>query len=163
MMIQMDPDFRRRLDDWNSARGGPAVIDLVWNPKKDRWQVFAVPVADSTHPLARHKHTSKLISAYPDGSGKQGILLNTWQGAKGEFLPLDERLFEALDYADSFKSRHHFEETIKNPEIQAELAISKKARDMAYASRSYWQKLDSLTINPNIPAGGDWRAKERWR
>lgn len=163
MMTYMDPDFRRRLDDWNSSKGGPAIIDLVWNPIKNRWQVFAVPVADSAHPLARHKHTSMLLSTYPDGSGKRGILLNTWQGAKGEFLPLDERLFEALDYADSFKSRHHFEETIKNPEIQAELSVSKKARDMAYASRSYWQKLDSLVINPNIPGPGDWRAKQGWR
>src|SRR5687767_2959715 len=98
MIRQVDPDFQRRIDEWNSAKGGPAHIAVAWNPQKSRWQIYAIPVADSAHPLARHKHTSMLMTNLPDSSGRRGILLNTWQGAGGDFLPLDERLFEALHY-----------------------------------------------------------------
>lgn len=159
MNLQVDPDFQRRIDEWNAAHPGPADIAVAWHPQKNRWQVFAIPTKDSSHPLARHKHTPMLVRPFPDDSGRQGILLNTWQGAKGEFLPLDERLFEALHYADSFRSKEHFEETITNPDVQKELETSKKARDLAHAAREYWWKLDSLTINMN-PAnkqGGAWR------
>jgi len=159
MNRQVDPDFQRRIDEWNAAHPGPADIAIAWHPVKNRWQVFAMPVADSSHPLARHEHTSMLMMNLPDSSGRRGILLNTWQGAGGEFLPLDERLFEALHYADSFRSKDHFEETITNPDKAKEIATSKKAADLIHAAREYWWKLDSLTINMN-PAN---RQRAGWR
>lgn len=165
MIRAVDPQFQVRIDEWNASHGGPSVIAVAWNPKKDRWQIFAIPVENSPHPLARNDFTSKMSRPLPDDSGRSGIILNTWEGAQGEFLPLDERLFEALNWADSFRSKQHFDDTIKNPELQAEMAVSKKARDMAYAGRSYWAKLSEITIsmNPNVRVGGDWRSAKGLR
>lgn len=164
MINYVDPDFQRRLDEWNDAKGGPTCIALAWHPQKDRWQVFAVPVSDSYHPLARNKHTAKMLTNFPDGSGRRGILLNTWQGAQGEFLPLDERLFEAINWADSFRDRQHFENTIEAHETKRELAQQKHLRDLAAYGREYWWRLNSVmkNMNPEVNVGGDWRAKQPW-
>lgn len=167
MMQQVDEDFQRKIDNWNSDKGGPSYIAVAWNPVKERWQVFAIPIQESHHPLAKNHLTQKLMRRLPDESGREGVLLFTWCNRDERsndvgFEPLDDRLFQALDWADSFKSKRHFEETIKEPEIVAERTMKKRLRDIAGAATEYWYKLDSLTINPNIPAGGDWRGAKAW-
>jgi len=165
MMHYMDPDFQRQLDEYNDSRGGPAKIALAYHPEKERWQVFAIPVQDSHHPLARNEITAQLTRPLPDDSGRHGILLNTWQGAQGEYLPLDGRLFEALDFANSFTSKDHFEKTIEEPEMRREMARTKRVMDAATAAKQYWWKLDSIvkSMNPAVRVGGDWRATRPWR
>src|SRR6266550_8874487 len=110
-----DADFQKKLDDFNAGRGGPAHIAVAFHPEKERWQIFVIPVMDSMHPLARNEKTAKMIRPFPDGSGREGILLNTWEGAKGEFEPMDDRLFEAIDFADGFKDLHHFDQVVEGP------------------------------------------------
>lgn len=165
MMYYLDPDFQRRLEEFNLSRGGPAYIAVAWDVNKARWRIWAIPVNDSRHPLARNGITSKMSRPLPDGSGRWGVPLNLWQGLNGEFEPMDERLFEAIVYADSFRSRKHFEETIEQADIQRELAQSKKLRDISYAARSYWWGLDRVVknMNPNVSSPGDWRATRSWR
>lgn len=165
MIYTVPEDFQVRLDAYNAANPGPAYIALAWHPEKLRWQVFAVPTEVSYHPLARNDATMKLVTSFPDQSGRRGVLLNTWQGAEGEFLPLDERLFEALAYADSFRDREHFERTINGPAAQKELAHKRHLRDIAASARSYWWKLDQVikNMNPAVSSPGDWRASKPWR
>jgi len=108
MMRTLDPDFQRRVDEFNRCQGGPVHIALAWNPYIDKWQVFAIPVQDSHHPLARNSVTASLRRPLPDDSSRDGILLFTWQDENGVPLPLDERLFDSLRLADSFRDKEHF-------------------------------------------------------
>ena len=129
--------------------------------------VFAIPQEDSPHPLARH-NIKKLCRPFPDGSGQEGVILFTWAkrdafGSDTGYAPLDERLFEVLDMADSFKDRQHFENTIEASELRREQATNTRVRDIAYGAKEYWANLDSLTIsmNPSTHAPGDWRHRIR--
>lgn len=189
MSREVPEAFQDTLDAFNRSQGPPTEIAVVWNDKafkrevkKDawgipvyeydgRWQVFAVPVSESTHPLARNSRTRKLLSRLPDDSGREGVLLFTWCerneiGHDVGFLPLDTRLLDALIFADSFRDKQHFEKTIKNPELEREKRDIKTLQAIMGAGQQYWKGIDSLTIsmNPDVRVGGDWRgAKARWR
>ena len=165
MIRRADEDFRRKLDEFNASQGGPARIDVAWHPKKERWQVFAVPQDHTHHPLARNDITIKLVRPFPDSSGREGVLLFTLRAEDGGFMPLDDRLFTTLYWADSFRSRHHFDETIKNPEIQKELAMKKDLRERVSGATDYWYGIDRVvkSMNPDIKQPGDWRATRWWR
>ena len=154
MMCYVDPDFQRKLDEFNAAQGGPSYIDLCWNPRSDRWTVWAVPQDYGHHPLSKTWVTPKLLRKYLDGSDKRGVFLFTWQGAQSEFLPLDDRLFEALRWADSFSSKDHFERTIEQPEMKRNLTLKKELRDIAYGAREYWWNLAKVTASHGH---GNWR------
>lgn len=158
---QVDADFQRKLDQFNDSQGGPSQIAVAWNNQSGRWQIYAVPVQDSHHPLARQKNLLQLMRTFPDGSDRRGVLLFTWQDDKNGYLPLDDRLFHALHWADSFSSRRHFEETIDEPEFKKELALKKNVREMTKACANYWYTLDRLAINPHIKGPGDWRHRYR--
>lgn len=168
MILQVDVDFQRKLDQFNAAKGPPSKIEVAWDSKMDRWRVYAVPISDSMHPKARNGITKQLLRKMPDGSGRWGIPLFVLaqrddRGVDVGFMPLDDRLFDALNYADTFRSKRHFEETVKQPEIAAEAAKSARAMDALKAARSYWWGLDNLTISysKSSPSGGDWRWRVR--
>jgi len=163
MMYYIDEDFQRELDQFNISQGGPARIEVCWNPTKHRWTVYAVPQGDSFHPLARNDVTQKLMTNFLDGSGRRGVLLFSWEDAKGDYLALDGRLFDALRLADSFRSRRHYEETVEEPEVKRELAMQKRLRDIAGAASRYWHRLDNIikSMNPSVGSTGDWRYRYR--
>src|SRR2546428_13510479 len=136
-MQHVDPDFQRELDQFNDSQGGPSRIEVCWDMRRDRWCIFAVPLDYGHHPLSTTWVTPKLLRPFLDGSGRMGVFLFTWQEPDGTFLPLDDRLFKSLRWADSFRSKDHFDETIKRPEIQMEMAATKDRRDIAYGAASY--------------------------
>jgi hypothetical protein len=154
MMQYVDPDFQRKLDEFNASQGGPSYIDVCWDPHRDRWTVFAVPQDYGHHPLSKTWVTPKLMRNFLDGSGRRGVFLFTWRGANGEYMPLDDRLFTALRYADSFSDKRHFEKTIEEPEAKREMELKKERRDIAYAAKEYWWNLANVTSAGNH---GNWR------
>lgn len=164
MIRHPDPDFTRELALFNDQQGGPTAVDVAWHPEKERWQVFAVPQYQSSHPLAQHDATAKLMSNFPDESGKRGILLFTWcerdKGyADAGFKPLDSRLFYFLRWADTFRDKDHFKETIEDPQLVREMAEKKHLRDIVGGGVEYFNKLDKVTVsmNPATKAGAGWR------
>lgn len=161
MMRYVDPSFQERLDGFNAAQGGPSYIVVAWDAQKNRWRTWVVPTADSIAPGARNRVTSNLLQPIPDGSGRMAVKLNLWQGAGDEYLPLDERYFDSLRWADSFRNKQHFEETVERPEFRQKAAQDARLRDIAYGARSYWWAMDRLAINPNVKASGDWRWRTR--
>jgi len=154
MINQVDPDFQRKLDQFNSSQGGPSKVEICWDMRRNRWCVFAIPVDYGHHPLSKTWVTPKLLRPFLDGSGRTGVFLFTWQDANGEYLPLDDRIFQALHFADSFTSKDHFEKSIEEPEMQRELSRKKDLRDIAYGAKNYWFNLDKQT---SIPGRGNWR------
>jgi len=154
MMQYVDPDFRRALDQFNDSQGGPSYIEVCWNPRSNRWCVFAIPQDYGTHPLAKNWVTPKMLRPFLDGSGRMGVFLFTWQDEKGDYLPLDGRLFAALRYADSFADKDHYEKTIVQPEIAKKIAQKKELRDIAYGARNYWYGLDKAV---SVAGRGNWR------
>lgn len=158
-MMYVDPSFQERLDRFNEAQSGPSQIAIAWDSKYNRWRTWVIPIADSYAPGARNARTMSLLETMPDG--RRAVKLNLWQGADGEYLPLDERYFDALRWADSFRDKQHFEETIERPEFQKEIAFNKRLRDIAYGARSYHWNRDKLMINPHLKGPGDWRYSYR--
>src|SRR5207245_268670 len=145
---------QRKLDEFNASQGGPSRIEVCWDIRRDRWCIYAIPQDYGHHPLSKTWVTPKLLRPFVDGSGRVGVFLFTWVDEQGNFLPLDDRLFKALHYADSFSSKDHFEKTITEPAIQRELQQKKELREIAYGARSYWFGLDKAT---SIPGRGNWR------
>jgi hypothetical protein len=159
MMLYVDEDFQRTLDDFNASQGGPVTIVVCWNPRKDRWTVYAVPYDYGTHPLSKTYVHPKLMSNFLDGSGRRGVLLFSWQDVDGSYLPLDDRLIRALKLADSFQSKTHFEENFITPELQRQAAQDKEVRNIAYGARSYWWNVPTVTVGSH--SGGNWRRAKR--
>ena len=164
MMLQVDESFQRKLDAFNGSQGGPSYIAAAWHPRKNRWQIFAVPRNDSAHPLARNEVTAKLMSNFPDDSGRRGVLLFSWckrdEHARDiGFEPLDDRLFTTLHWADSFRDRHHFEEVIKTPELQREIREKADIRAVAAGAANYWKHIDRVLVSMNTTnkMTADWR------
>lgn len=181
MKLEVPEEYQRKIDAFNSARGGPTHVAVAWNPmaKKTlvktehgvpvydytgRWQVFAIPVYDSAHPLARNEVTRKLMKRLPDDSSREGVLIFTWcqrneAGDDVGYEPLDNRIFQLLDWADTFKDKQHFDKAIKEPELRRELADKARFRAIAGGAAEYWRGLDKLTIsmNPATRVGGSWR------
>lgn len=155
MMKYLDEDTKRKIDDFNASQGGPARIELCWDPRRDRWCVFAIPQDYGTHPLSKSWVTPALLRPFLDGSGRRGVFLNTWQDEHGDYLPVDERLFDALRYADTFRDKEHYENNFKRVEVQKELALEKGRRDIAYGARSYWQGLDRVMVGSGFK--GNWK------
>lgn len=169
MIYEVDRDFQRKLDEFNAAQQ-PRVVDIyaVWDPRIDRWTIWALPVDHSSHPLHRKHITKKLCKPFPDGSGREGVRLFVLAeyNARMEdigFMPLDDRLFDMLRLADTFSSKDHYEKTFEEPEARKALAQQKAVRDIAYGARSYWFGLDNLIVSKStdIPSGGDWRWRNR--
>jgi len=154
MLQHVDPDFQRKLDQFNASQGGPSYIDVCWDMRRNRWCIFAVPQDYGHHPLSKTWVTPKLLRPYLDGSSKKGVFLFTWQDDRGEFLPLDDRLFTTLYWADSFRSKEHYEETVEQPEAKRELAEQKERRNIASAAREYWW---NMAIASNAAGKGNWR------
>jgi hypothetical protein len=157
-------DFLRDLDNFNASRGGPTRVAPAWNPQLARWQIFAIPVYDSPHPLARNQFTKKLMKRLPDDSGREGVLIFTWcaRDAAGRdvgFEPLDTRIFQLLDWADTFKDKQHFEKAIQEPELQREIAQKRRFRAVAGGVAEYWRNFQKLTLsmNPATRTGAGWR------
>jgi hypothetical protein len=162
--VQVDPDFQRKLDEFNRSQNAHVDIAVTWDTRRRRWQVWAIPTADSSHPHYNPKMLLQLARTLPDGSGRSGVKLFLWarydeQGQDAGYLPLDDRLLDSLRMADSFRSRNHFDEVITEPELQKEITLKQRLRDIAYGARSYWWGLDRLSIAPGARGGGDWR----WR
>jgi hypothetical protein len=164
MILQVPEEFQRKLDDFNASQGGPSQVAVAWHPKKSRWQVFAIPVQDAAHPMARNDVTRSMLRPLPDDSGRRGILLFTWcarnaQGDDSGFQPLDDRLFETLHWADSFRDKRHFEQTMEEPELRRKVAEEKRIRDIAYGAKEYYFNWDKLMMNYNtaIQRKADWR------
>lgn len=159
MMYHVDEQFQAKLDDFNTSQGGNIKIDVCWNSKKGRWQVFAVP-------NVQRGSGAKMMVNFPDGSGRRGVHVFTLadHNSKGEdigFHQLDDRLFKYLRWADTFRSRTVFEDTIEKPEAKRKAAEDKDLKDAIHTSRQYWRKMDDLTIsmNPATKVDGD----RRWR
>jgi len=159
MTRDVPPDFQARIDTFNDAQGGPARIAMAWDIRAERWRVYAVPVYDSTHALARNSITRQLLRPFCDESGRQGVPLFFWDD------PLDERLFTMLRWADSFSDRQHFEKAVEGPEQQREAQQSRRWKDALNGAREYWSTLDRTLVptNPNVASTGDWRAKQSFR
>lgn len=159
MTRDVPPEFQAHLDQFNARQGGPSVIALAWSPKVARWRVYAVPVSDSSHPLARNGITKQLLRPFCDGSGRLGVPLFWWDD------PLDRRLFDVLYFADSFRDKRHFEQTIEQSEAAREQAKKARRLNALGAAREYWQAIDRtlVPVNPAMKSTGDWRAHSWWR
>lgn len=162
-------DFQRKLDQFNTAQGGPSRVEVAWNPKSSRWEVWAVPTEIAGIGKFRDV-TARLRRPFPDDSSREGIKLFTWEeyNEKGQrigFLPLDNRIFDALRWADSFRSKNHFDETIKNPEIEKEVRSKAHIRAVAAGTANYWANLDRtlVSMNPGIKAKAAWRDAGHYR
>lgn len=170
MIYEVPEDFQRKLDEFNVAQGGPTLIAAAWNPKRYRWQIFALVQDGTSHPSYRPEIARKLCRPLPDESGREGVLLFTWceRDAAGNDVggcSLDDRIFHTLHYADSFADRHHYENTIRDPHMRREAAESKTVRDIAGAAAEYWHSIDNpiVSMNPARSQPGDWRARQWWR
>lgn len=168
MVYHVPEDFQRKLDEFNASQV-PRVSDITvcWDPHKSRWAIYAIPVSDTSHPHYRPDATRKLLTNFVDGSGRRGVYLGSWAqrantGHDIGFMPLDDRFFHALKYADTFSSRTHFEDTIEKTEARAELEQNARIRDIAYGARSYWWNLDRPTIGQHARNPG-WRGQRAWR
>lgn len=155
MMLTVDPDFQRKLDLFNDSQGGPVTIVVCWDPKRSRWAVYAVPYDYGSHPLSRTYIHEGLMTNFLDGSDRRGVLLYRWQDEFKNFLPLDDRLIRSLQYADTFRDKEHFKNTVENPEVLQELAKSKEMRDIAYGAKSYWWNVANTTVHAG--GRGNWR------
>ena len=165
MIRQVPEEFQRELQQFNEAQGGPARVEVCWHPKKERWCVYAVPQNDSAHPLARNDMTAQLLTNYPDGSDRRGVLLCTWQGKDEEYLPLDNRVFEALIYADSFRDKQHMKHTLDDAAERQDREAQSVVRDIAKGAADYWKHFGSRTlvgVNTDVKSTGDWRASRWW-
>jgi hypothetical protein len=169
MMRTLDADFQRKVDEFNQSIGGPSQIAVAWNPRINRWEVWAVPVADSFHPLAKNDHTRKLLRPFPDDSGRWGIRLFVWcrrdtQGRDIGPCEPDDRIFSLLRFVDRF-DKDAFRRSVEAPEAQRELAERQALRDTVGAAVEYYWHLDRalVPVNPAIPTTGDWRATKWWR
>lgn len=166
----VDPEFQRQIDQWNQSHPGPALIAVAWHPKKGRWQIWAIPTEISRAPLAKNDLTAKFMRPLPDDSGRRGILLFSWCewdqfGNDIGYAPLDQRVFDTLHWCDSFRSRQHFEETIKNPELQKEIREKERIRAVAAGTAQYYYNIPNpmVSMNPDIKnVGGDWRSA-KWK
>lgn len=166
MMRTIDQDWERKLDEFNSAQGGPSRVAICYDPKIERWTVWAIPIQDSHHPLGRNKNVQILLRSFPDGSGRQGVRIFIWcdvddNGRDIGYRALDDRVFEALRYADTFSDKDHFEKVFTEPDMRRERNFNKFLREIAYAARSYWFTLDRLAVNPHVKGPGDWRHRIR--
>jgi hypothetical protein len=162
-------EFQRKVDDFNRSIGGPSQIAVVWNPRIDRWEVWAIPVADSAHPRARNDVTRKLLRRFPDDSGRWGIRLFVWckRDAAGRDIAsceLDDRIFSLLRFVDRF-DKESFRRSVEEPEAKKALAEQQALRDVVGAAVEYYWRLDTpiVSMNPRLPATGDWRATQWWR
>lgn len=156
------PDFQRKLDEFNDSQGPGVKVDVCFDPKIKRWTVWAVPQGDTSHPKYNPRALRQLIRPFPDDSGRWGVKIFTWaeSNERGEDTgprALDDRIFQVLRVADSFRSREHFEEVFEEPEQRRAMETSKMIRDIAYGARSYWWGLDRPTVGAR--SRGDWR----WR
>lgn len=166
MIYDVPEEFKRKLDDFNADQGGPTAIAVAWNQKKERWQIWAIPIDGSHHPLYNPGRLHDMCRPVPDGSGRMGVLLMSWckrdsHGSDIGFMPLDDRLLHALKWADSFADRRHFENTIEQQEFKKEAELRNDVREVAYAAKSYWHSMDRLAVAPHTKGGGDWRWRYR--
>ncbi len=168
MMRTVPEDFQRKVDDWNAGHPGPAAIAIAYNPRDERWEVWAVPTEMSSFAGARNDVTARLVRPLPDDSSRQGIKLFKWaeyneKGQEIGYLPLDNRVFDAIHYADSFRSKDHFKDTVSNPEVEKEVREKAHVRAIAAGAAQYWKSFDRplVSMNPSIKSGGDWRWRTR--
>lgn len=167
--MNVDPGFKRKIDDWNAGHPNHPPVMVRWEPHavlvrkyvwiygvsiprweyQPRWQVGVV---------LPNKHKGPVM--YLEGSGGLWFLkLFNWQmqGTK-EFLDLDDRIFGCL--VDS--TPHQFyEERIEKPAAESEERSRVEGRALTHAGSSHYFGYDKLTINPNVPAGGNWRWRNR--
>lgn len=162
MQYEIDPDFQRKLDDFNASAAAPSNIEIAYNVKRKRWQVYAV----LKYPPQDRK-TAQLLRDFPDGSGRRGALIMTWaqRNLKGDdvgFMPMDERLLQALKFS-YIEDKHDYDRKLTEPELARMGRESKHLYDVAAASREYYRGLDSLTINMGASnhGTGSWRHRIR--
>lgn len=171
MIYDVPSEFQAKVDEFNLSQGGPARVETAWNPKTSRWEVWAIPVDHSSHPLGKKDTVLKLLRDFPDHSGRRGVKLFVWckrddKGRDTGFVQLDDRIFETLRWADSFRSKDAFQRVVEEPQMRKDLALKRRIRDIAYGAREYWWGLDNLIVsmNPEVRSGADWRtAKGGWR
>jgi hypothetical protein len=168
MIRTVDQEFQQKLDEWNRSHPGPADVAAAWNPRIERWEIWAIPTEMSSHERAHNDVTIKLMRPFPDNSSRVGIKLFVWAdfNEKGQdvgYMALDNRVFDALHWADSFRSRRHFEETISDPEIEKEVKRKAHIRAVAAGTAQYWHTLDrpAVSMNPAVKVPADWRHRIR--
>lgn len=165
MMLTVPEDFQRKIDQWNDSHPGPSDIAVAWNPRTSRWEIWAIPTEMSYAPTARNDLTAKLMRPFPDDSSRRGIKLFSWSewnehGQDIGYAPLDDRIFDSLHWADSFRSKDHFEETVTQPEILKEIREKKHIRAVAAGTAQYYHNIPNpmISMNPDVKQKADWRS-----
>lgn len=168
MTREVPIEFQRKLDDFNASIGGPSRVEVCWNPRTSRWEVWAVPVSDSAHPKARNDRTKELLRRFPDGSGREGVLLFVWcrrdsSGKDVGYVDLDDRIFTTLRWLDTFNNRREFERIMYSDEAK-EAAWKEGLREIVASAVEYWKNIDNPTVSldPSIRAPADWRTAKAW-
>ena len=158
------PEFLEKLRDHNIDYGSPEVA-VVWSPESinlgsgrwdPRWEVW-IEVAENTHP------DQKYVTAKGDRvqGGKTWRFLNTWRDHEDSFAPLDDRFFLALNRADTWSSKDHYQKNVVAPHERAEKAQFDLLKDAARGSAEYYHGYTNTSVSASTK--GDWRSKMFWR
>lgn len=160
----LDREIQRKLKSWNEDHPGPDVA-IVWNPLAvklgqgcydPRWEIW-VEVTSNSHP--NHRFVEKQGDIRFDGCTWR--FLNTYKQPDGSFAPLDDRLFRALYWSDTWRHREHYEEALVSQDIRKKKAETDMIRDTAYGLTEKWKNFDRTQVGSG--SSGNWRAKEIWR
>jgi len=159
---EMDRDFARTLKRYNEDHPGPD-IGVFWNSTSlcldrkrglwgGRWEIW-VEVTDNSHP--GNKYLDKTGDTWHNG--KRWRFLNTYKNDDGSFAPLDDRVFTALHWADTWRNKNHYDETVMSldrSKREQELAAT---RETASQLASYWRDYGDDVSKFGPGTTGNWR------
>lgn len=163
MTREIPIEFQRKLDEFNRSVGGPTEVRVVWEPRSERWEVWAIPLYPSSHPKARFFHRG-LLKRLPTEEELWGVHIFTWcvrdeNGRDIGYAPLDDRIFTVLRTIDTYKRSLSASELRERLEEEKDEREKKRLRDIIYSLAEYYKRIDSpiISMDPSIRVKGDWR------
>lgn len=141
---------------------------LRWNARKHennnntyegRWEIW-VKLVENTHSLNRHSISKKDLFQ----NGCIYRFLQTWcfmdeAGTDLGFCPLDARILQSFNMADTFKNRTFYEDVYEKSEYEKELLRQRDVRSLAANARERYYKLDNPIVGRYTKGG--WRHRIR--
>lgn len=158
---EVDPNFQRKLDDYNHAYGSPR-IKFRWNPEArkidderwdPRWEIW-IELVDNQFSGKKERNTKDI---YEDGAWWR--FLQSWE-MEGQFLPLDDRFFVAARLADTWSDREHYNKAFEEPDELRRKEVWNDLKNMAGGVGSYWRGWGKTLVGP--ASRGDWRGSQWW-
>ncbi len=170
--MTLDDVFQEKLDSWNTGHPLHPPVHVRWEPKAIKRPIvvwsYGVPIHKWAYEprwivgvlLNNRPEGMEKLAQYIEGSGGTWFIkLFTWQTQdKGDFLPIDDRIFKVLDAGDMTK--HSYEEMIVDPENQTEAEAMGEFRDLVGEGSKHYLDHDRLLV----PVGStDTKTRRDWR